>query len=537
MINPARYREKTPAIAEKRSKTKRMCPKVSSLTDIENEDFLRHNIERAAATKVYLPTFAQLKDPSLIPDSVKDQLKGVDKEEVNPLNLFRFGWYNGEEGFNDVPESFELPSVLTGVPCKIVILPGAKMPSNTHKSGPAYSNFVSKIVTGKVDITQHRVMFPSTGNYCRGGVLISKMLGANPLAVLPAKMSRERFEYMEKLEAEIIKTTGQESNIFNVVDNMGAQDDVVVCNQFTDMANPIFHYACTGDAMRRVWENMVHIDELESDVEEADFETELNLTGCFFASGSSGTLASYQYLKQFYPNILLGVGESVEGPILFENGVGATKRSRIEGTTDKIVPLVFNVREMDFLASMFSDDVLRLFRLFNEPMGHEYLKSIGVPQETIDILHYFGLSSCANIIGCIKMAKYYELNENDVLFTVATDSNIMYFSVLEELRAKSEYTPTQAAVDFHSTLIYQRTDYSTELRYHDLRRIHNLKHFTWVEQHHIPVDTLTQQWYRPNWFKCRLELWHKYDRLIAEFNKESGLMDLYDDDYQRSLLQ
>ncbi|KAL0233591.1 hypothetical protein PCE1_002105 [Barthelona sp. PCE] len=496
-----------------------------SKVPIFNQEWLQTNIDSARKHNVYLPTFEQLRNPDLIPQCIKDELLNVDKEEVHPLNLFRISWFNENKGFKDVPEHIVLPSELTGVPCKIVVLPGARMPSNTHKSGPAYSNFVSKIIAGSVDVANHRVLFPSTGNYCRGGVLISKMLGAKPVAVLPEEMSQERFDYMERLGAEIIKTYGCESNvreIFEECEKLDEDPNCVVCNQFSDTANPVFHYACTGDAFKKVWEHIKDEDE------------RARLFGCYMSQGSAGTLAAGDYMKKHFPNFVLGVGESRQVPTLWECGFGNTTT---EGVSDKHVPLVFNVRNMDFLSLYHDPDVMNCFRLFNEEEGKAYLLKKGIPQETIDALYWFGLSSCANVIGCIKMAKYYELTEEDVVFTVATDSSIMYMSVLEKMRAADgTYNETMAAVDHNVTLLHQRVDYSKELNYTDRKRMHNLKYFTWVEQRGIDVEVLNSQWYEHNYFEDRFGLGDEYDKLIAAFNKQSGLLDKYQDEYQASLL-
>ena len=54
-------------------------------------------------------------------------------------------------------------------------------------------------VTGQFDPTAHRAIWPSTGNYARGGVAISRIMGCRGVAVLPENMSRERFEWLERV--------------------------------------------------------------------------------------------------------------------------------------------------------------------------------------------------------------------------------------------------------------------------------------------------------------------------------------------------
>ena len=60
----------------------------------KNEKALEHNIEKARENNIILPTIAQLRDPNLIPDSIKEKLKDVGLWDINPLNLFRITWRN-----------------------------------------------------------------------------------------------------------------------------------------------------------------------------------------------------------------------------------------------------------------------------------------------------------------------------------------------------------------------------------------------------------------------------------------------------------
>ena len=52
-------------------------------------------------------------------------------------------------------------------------------------------------------------MWPSTGNYCRGGVAISRIMGCRGVAVLPEGMSAERFAWLGRWvsdPADIVRT-------------------------------------------------------------------------------------------------------------------------------------------------------------------------------------------------------------------------------------------------------------------------------------------------------------------------------------------
>ena len=65
-----------------------------------------------------------------------------------------------------------------------------------HKVLAAYACLAPRLVSGRFDPTRQRAVWPSTGNYCRGGVAISRILGCRGVAVLPEGMSQERFDWL-----------------------------------------------------------------------------------------------------------------------------------------------------------------------------------------------------------------------------------------------------------------------------------------------------------------------------------------------------
>ena len=99
-------------------------------------------------------------------------------------------------------------------------------------------------------------MWPSTGNYCRGGVAISRLLGCRGVAVLPEGMSRERFDWLERWVADpddIVRTPGTESNVKEIYDRckeLAADPDNVILNQFSEFGNYLVHYLATGRGAR-----------------------------------------------------------------------------------------------------------------------------------------------------------------------------------------------------------------------------------------------------------------------------------------------
>lgn len=285
-------------------------------------------------------------------------------------------------------------------------------------------------------------------------------------------------------------------------------DEIVVLNQFEEIGNSLWHYAVTGPAMQEVFQSK--------------FDDKHNLRALFLTQGSAGTLGSGDFLKTQYPTLKIGAGEALQCPTLLYNGYGA---HRIEGIGDKHVPWIHNMKNTDMVAAIDDELVMNLMRLFNEDEGHQQLSENGISTDIIEKLDLFGISSIANIVGAIKMAKYYEMNENDVVVTIATDSMEMYQSRLAEARKKfGEYTAQNAVVDYKSRLLEISTDNLLELSYYDRKRMHNLKYFTWVEQQGKTVEELNAQWYDEDYWTSQYAKVDEWDEKIIEFNKKTGLI-------------
>ena len=483
-----------------------------------NRDGLKHNIERARENGIIIPTFSQMKNPHTIPQRIKDTLKNVGLWDVNPLNLFRITWKNEpkESGglFRDIPNYIELPPALTGVPARIICMVGKWFPTGCHKVGAAFGCLVPRLVTGQFDASRHKAVWPSTGNYCRGGAFNSKLLAVDSVAILPAGMSRERFDWLSQIAGEVIATPGCESNVKEIFDKTwelrATRDDVVIFNQFEEMGNHLWHYHMTGGALEDVFESIRRPGD--------------RFAGACFTSGSAGTIGCGDYLKEKYPLLKLAVGEALQCPTILNNGFGG---HRIEGIGDKHIPWIHNVRNTDMAIAVDDEDSQRLLSLFNEPQGKEYLISeLGLQPELVETLSWLGISGIANVLCCIKMAKYYELTEHDVVATVLTDSAVMYGSRIQELRDEhGAYNTRQAAVDHAVHLLGLRTESMLDLTYNDRKRIHNLKYYTWVEQQGKTYEELNSLWYdTENTWEAVHAQDGMLDALINEFNSATGLL-------------
>jgi cysteine synthase len=476
---------------------------------------LEKAVARAKERQIVVPTFAQMKDPSTAPDSIKEALAGKGLWDIDPANLFRITWKNEPKetggGFGRV-NYMELPSSLTGVDARIIALVGKWFPTGAHKVGASFGCLAPRLVTGQFDPTTDKAVWPSTGNYCRGGAYDSSLLACQSIAILPEGMSQERFDWLSQVAGEVIKTPGSESNVKEIFDKTWelreTRQDVVVFNQFDEFGNYLWHYEVTGHAMEEVL-----AQELGSGG---------RYRGVVLTTGSAGTIGCGDYMKQVFPGSKIAAGEAWQCPTLLQNGFGD---HRIEGIGDKHVPWIHNVKNTDMVMALDDNVIVNVARLFNEPAGREYLAKQGVASEVVDKLGLLGFSSIANLSMAIKFAKYYELGEEDVVLTVFTDSMDLYGSRLVEMHQEyGEYDETRAAVDFNRYLLGLTTDHLLELRYTDRRRIHNLKYFTWVEQQGKTYAEIMAQWYDEGYWTGIQQQVKQIDQLIEEFNQKVGLL-------------
>jgi cysteine synthase len=476
-----------------------------------NESQRKKNIQRCREKGILLPTYAQMRDPSKIPESVRRDLKAIGLWDVHPRNLFRVNWHNEpkESGGEFGGVNFiELPRAITGTKARIVGLAGKWFPTGAHKVGAALSCLLPELVTGRFDPTTKKAVWPSTGNYCRGGAYISRLLSCPSIAILPAGMSKERFDWLKTMAEEVIATPGCESNVKEIFDKCNelkrTRPDAVIFNQFDQLPNHLWHYAVTGPAMEEVFKK---IGGPKSQV-----------AGAVLSSGSAGTLGSGSYLRETFPGARVAVAEALQCPTILENGFGD---HRIEGIGDKHIPWIHNLRDTDAAVGVDDELPMRLIRLFNEPAGRAVLAEAGVSKDVLDRLDWIGISGVGNMIGAIKFAKYYELGEDDVVFTMFTDSMVMYQSRLRELSSeRGKYDQRQADRDYER-LQALSVDQVLELSQVDKRRIHNLKYFSWIEQQGKDLAELRAQWddYRAYWGGLRSQL-GELDELIADFNAE-----------------
>jgi cysteine synthase len=488
--------------------------------EIVDRTVYANTVKRFRERQITLPTFAQLAEPKLIPDSVWQGLAAVGPDAPDPKNLYRVHWYNdaARTGRVGVPDHIVIPEAFSGVPTPIVLLIGRHFPMiNAHKVLAAYGCLAPRVVTGQFDPTRHRAVWPSTGNYCRGGVAISRIMASRGVAILPEQMSRERFAWLERWvedPSDIIRTPGCESNVKEIYDKcnaLAADPQNFIFNQFCEFANHLVHYQCTGKAMAAVYEHL------------RKSAPKLQLRAFVSATGSAGTIGAGDYLKDTYGTRIVAA-EALECPTLLANGFGG---HNIQGIGDKHVPFIHNVMNTDFVAAISDQATDALSLLCNCDVGQRYLRERRhLPADLVSALPLLGVSGICNLLAAIKTAKYLNLGPQDAIITVATDSAEMYQTERDKTLAtqfNGQFDAINAGETFARFMLGESTAALMELTEADRNRVFNLGYFTWVEQQGVSLKDFEIRRGQGFWRGLR-ELLPVWDEMITAFNRETGLV-------------
>ena len=457
--------------------------------------------------KIYGPTFEEMLNPSLIPENLRKRaLEMKDKDPLDPINLFNISWKDE----NNNIRYYVMPKEFTKVKANIVLLYAKDFPTGSHKVGATYSILIEKIVDNEVDPEIHTLVWPSTGNYGIGGAWVGCRMNFDSIVILPEEMSKERFDLIEYYGARVIKTFGCESNVKEIYDECKRlksenPEKIRILNQFEEWGNYHFHYYVTGNTVLEV------INELkEKGIGKG------KCTACVSAMGSAGTIAFAERVKQVFPKSLTIGVEPIQCPTVSLNGYGAHD---IQGIGDKHVTWIHNVMSTDTMMCIDDMESKMGLQLLTDPVGKEFLLSeLKLKEEDVEkMAKIFGISGVCNLLAAIKTAKYYDMDEDDVIVTIATDNIDRYHSVMKQLDEKfGKMTKSEAYARYKKIFEGVKLDYVFEGTYLTRKRWHNLKYYTWVEQQGKDIAELNAQLKEEYWLKQQAKI-KEYDEKIKTY--------------------
>ncbi len=354
------------------------------------------------ATPIPGPTYAEMHDPRTLPDGFRRRVQAARSREDDALNLFNITWRRPDGTINHVV----LPSELTGVEANIIVLIGRDFPSGSHKVGPVYTTLMEAELEGKARPGAQTAVAPSTGNFGIGAAYVSRLKGYRAIVVMPDGMSRERYDRIRRYGGELDLTPGTESDVILTLERTHEaymrRPEFIVLEQFSLLPNYRFHRSVTGEAA------------LEAAHGHGNGKVALFVA----APGSAGTLAAGDEIKARHPDAHIAAPEPRECPTLYNNGVG---HHRIEGIGDKMVTLIHNIGNTDYVLLVHDDDCLwSLLALQDSPLGG-----------------MLGISGVCNIIAAVRMAKHLGLGRTDNVVTIATDGFDRYPSVMDDLKQRA----------------------------------------------------------------------------------------------------
>ena len=415
------------------------------------------------------PTYAEMRDPAILPAKYRSAARAARHDEKDPANLFNITWRRDDGSVSYVV----LPPALTGVAANVIVLVGAIFPSGSHKVGPAYATLAEAEAIDAIRPGSKTVVGPSTGNFGIGTAYVSLLKGYRALVVMPDTMSRERYERIRQYGADLDLTPGSESDVILTLErthqNYVRNPDYLVLAQFELLPNYRFHYHATGNAA------------LAAAAEHCNGRVAAFVS----APGSAGTLAAGDAIKKRFSEAAIVALEPRECPTLYNGGQG---QHRIEGIGDKMVTLIHNILTTDYVTLIHDDDCVRGLQVLHAA-GDELANRLALADlnwrdgsgAVQPLRTCFGISGICNVVGAIKTAKLLGLGPNDNIVTIATDRFDRYPSVLDDLTSR-EGPITAATLESWTERIFHQADTNEIL---DVRgatqkeRLHQMKRSLW----------------------------------------------------------
>ena len=246
------------------------------------------------------------------------------------------------------------------------------------------------------------LVIATTGNTGISFAALGAALGYKVLIIIPEEMSEERFFLMKLYGAEFITTPGGESDVGKSLEYAyelakKEPDKYCVLDQWDDEANVKAHYETTG---KEILEQLGKVDAFVAHI------------------GTGGTLVgTAMRLKEANPKTRVVAAEPAECPVAhgwFHTGKeGPWGRHEIEGVGDGFVPNIIKRHK----------DVIDDFITVNSDEAIEMAKKLA-REEGLAV----GISSGANVVAAIKVARKYNLPEGSKVVTILPDYAARYFS-------------------------------------------------------------------------------------------------------------
>lgn len=235
------------------------------------------------------------------------------------------------------------------------------------------------------------VVEPTSGNTGIALAYVCAARGYKLTLTMPDTMSIERRQMLRAYGADLVLTPGAEGmpGAIRKAEEIAAQDNFFMPQQFKNPANPAVHVKTTGP---EIWE-----------------DTEGNVDILISGVGTGGTITGVsQFLKQDKGHALTSIAvEPVESPVLSGGDPG---KHRIQGIGAGFKPDILNMDLVDEVVQVSSDEAFAMAPRLATEEG-----IIG------------GISSGAAMVAALKVAERPE-SAGKVIVTILPDSGERYLS-------------------------------------------------------------------------------------------------------------
>jgi cysteine synthase A len=261
----------------------------------------------------------------------------------------------------------------------------------------------------------------TSGNTGISFAAIGKALGHQVKIIMPNWLSKERFDIIGSLGAEVIQISKEEGGFLGSIalsEKMAEMDEnVFLPQQFKNQFNAMAHQVTTGP---EIWFQLKSIDKKPD---------------AFVAGvGTGGTVMGVRdFLKDKDANIKVHPLEPSESPTISTGyKVGA---HRIQGISDEFIPEIVDLSKLDSIIQASDGDSILMAKKLASKLG------LAV-----------GISSGANFIGAVKLQNLYGSDKNVV--TIFCDSNKKYLStdLMKDEPVKPDYISSDVELEGYDAI-------------------------------------------------------------------------------------